>query len=104
MERQMLYQRMELAPSSWRGRIVMVIGAALALGLAAAFVILSLGIALLLLPVIGVALAVGWWRWRRLAAAMSAEAAQRNQAQTSRVIETDYEILENRRRDDHRRR
>jgi len=83
----------QITSMSWGQRIAVALGAALALGLAAAFVVVSLGIAILLLPVVAVVLAIGWWRWRKIEAALREERA-RGQAEPSfRVIEADYEVI-----------
>ncbi len=82
---------------SWGSRILALFGVALGLALAVGFVILSLGIALLLLPVVAVFAAIGWWRWRKMAAQFAAAQAEHGRPERSaagfRVIETDYEIL-----------
>ncbi|MCP4383875.1 MAG: hypothetical protein GY798_21125 [Hyphomicrobiales bacterium] len=89
----MRYRTIQFQPTSWRGRVALVLGSALALALAVAFVVLTLGIALLLLPVVAILVAIGWWRWRRLQAAMREQAAEQGRRNGDPVIEIDYEVL-----------
>ncbi|HET7717455.1 MAG TPA: hypothetical protein VFK86_17675 [Bauldia sp.] len=87
-------REIEVTNMSWGMRIGVVLGMALAIGLAAAFVVLTLGIAILLLPVIAVVLAIGWWRWRKIEARLREERARDNAFRTTyRVIETDYKAI-----------
>lgn len=80
---------------SWGARIMAVLGVTLGLALAAAFVVLSLGLALVLLPVVAVFAAIGWWRWRKLAADLrdQAQSASDTTRPGFRVIEADYEVV-----------
>jgi membrane protein implicated in regulation of membrane protease activity len=93
MEKAMRYARIEVSQMGWARRIGIVVAIALALGLAAAFVVLSVGIAILLLPVIAVVLAIGWWRWRKVEAALRAERRHGGAAREGRIIEIEYEVL-----------
>ncbi|MBN9022626.1 MAG: hypothetical protein J0H08_11150 [Rhizobiales bacterium] len=83
---------------SWGTRIMAVLGATLGLALAVGFVVLSLGIALLLLPVVAVFAAVGWWRWRKIAADLRRQQAEQPAGAVQpggfRVIDVDYEVVE----------
>lgn len=83
---------------SWGNRIMAVLGVTLGLALAVGFVVLSLGLALILLPVVAVFAAIGWWRWRKIAADLRNQA--QNQAGSNsvppggfRVIDADYEVV-----------
>jgi membrane protein implicated in regulation of membrane protease activity len=89
----MQYRLFRLQPNTWQGRIGVVLAFALAMGLAAAFVILTLGIAILLLPVVAVVVALGWWRLRKIEAAMRDEASRRDAGDDGRVIEIDYQVV-----------
>ena len=87
----MIYRNIQFQPRTWQGRIGIILAAALGVGLLVAFVILTLGVAILLLPVIAVFAAIGWWRWRKIEAAMREQAAQ---GQTDdRTIEIDYQVI-----------
>ena len=85
------------ASMSWGTRIMAVLGVTLGLALAVGFVVLSLGIALILLPVVAVFAAIGWWRWRKMAAELRKEAQRAGDDDAPpggfRVIEADYEVV-----------
>ena len=87
----MMYRSIQFQPRTWQGRVGIILAAALGAGLVVAFVILTLGIAILLLPVIAVLIAIGWWRWRKIEAAMREEAARG--ADDGRTIEIDYQVI-----------
>ncbi len=87
-------RRIEVTNMSWGMRIGAALGVALALGLAVAFVVLTIGIAILLLPVIAVFAAIGWWRWRKVAAAMREQPPRQGPPPAFRVIETEYEVID----------
>lgn len=88
----MQYQRMEFRNVGWRGKLGLVLALALGLGIVAALVVLSLGIAIILLPVAAVASLIGWFRWKKVVAAVREDAAGRP---GDRVIEIDYQVLDN---------
>ena len=90
----MIYRNIQFQPRTWQGRIGVVLAAALGIGLLVAFVILTLGVAILLLPFIAVLAAIGWWRWRRIEAAMREQAA--GGPTDDRTIEIDYQVIRDR--------
>jgi membrane protein implicated in regulation of membrane protease activity len=91
----MAYRQIQFSRTGWGSRIAVVLAMALALGLAVAFVILSVGVAIILLPFILVLLAIGWWRWRKIEASLRERAAESNPP-AGRVIETDYDVIDDR--------
>jgi high-affinity Fe2+/Pb2+ permease len=91
-------RQIEVTNMSWGMRIAAALGMALAVGLAVAFVVLSIGIAILLLPVIAVLAAIGWWRWRKIAAAMREQQMREGPPPAFQVIEADYEVIDDDRR------
>jgi len=90
-------QRVYVANMSWGTRIMAILGVALGLALAAALVVLSIGIAIVLLPVVAVIAVIGWWRLRKMGAALRSQAAAAQAANSGqrdyRVIETEYEVV-----------
>lgn len=97
----MPYQRIEIRQVGWFGKLGMLLGAALAMGIVAALVILSLGLAIILLPIVAIAALVGWWRLRKIMAEAREEGGVRRPG--GRVIETEYEVVDGDRDDGHRR-
>ncbi|MCB1489431.1 MAG: hypothetical protein KDJ88_18485 [Bauldia sp.] len=95
----MIYRSMQLQPRTWQGRVGIVLAAALGIGLVIAFLVLAVGVAILLLPVVAVLAAIGWWRWRKIEAAMREEAARSGDS-GGRTIEIDYRVID----EPHRRR
>ena len=91
----MRYQQIEIRQVGWQAKLGMILAAALGLGIVAALVLLSLGIAILLLPVIAILAAVSWFRWRKIIAAARQE---RDDPSGVRIIETEYEIVDDGRR------
>ena len=89
----MQYRTIQFQPNNWRSRIAVVLGSALAIGVAVAFVLLSLTLAVILLPLVAVLVAIGWWRWRKIQAAMREQAAaQQKRRGDGPVIEIDYQV------------
>jgi len=88
----MIYRSMQFQPRTWQGRVGIVLAAALGVGLVIAFLVLAVGVAILLLPVIAVLAAIGWWRWRKIEAAMREEAARSTDG--GRTIEIDYRVID----------
>ena len=90
----MIYRRIQIGGTGWRGRIGLIVAMALGLGLATGLIILAFGLALLLLPVVAVASLIGWLRWRRLMAdALRSERSPDPERPGSRVIDTDYKVI-----------
>ncbi|WP_421725552.1 hypothetical protein [Bauldia sp.] len=89
----MQYRTIQFQPNSWQSRIAVVLGSALAIGVAVAFVLLSLTLAVILLPLVAILIAVGWWRWRKIQAAMREQAAaQQKRRGDGPTIEIDYRV------------
>lgn len=89
----MRYQQFEIRQVGWRGTLGMILAAALGLGIVAALVVLSLGLAIVLLPVVAVLALIAWFRWRKIIAT----AREANRSHGVRIIETEYEVVD----DDH---
>jgi membrane protein implicated in regulation of membrane protease activity len=87
----MRYQQIEFRQVGWRGTLGLILAAALGLGIVAALVVLSLGLAIVLLTVVAVLALIGWFRWRKIIAAAREEAARGGRV---RIIETDYEVVD----------
>ena len=91
----MIYRSMQLQPRTWQARVGIILAAALGVGLVVAFLVLAVGVAILLLPVVAVLAAIGWWRWRKIEAAMREEAARREPGgDDARTIEIDYRVID----------
>ena len=88
----MAQYRIPLQNLGWRGKIGIVVAAALGVAAAIALVIVSLGLALILIPVVGVAMIYGRWRLRRMMADLDARRAANTG--DGRTIEIDYTVLD----------
>lgn len=89
----MQYRTIQFQPNSWRTKVGVLLGSALAIGIAAAFVLLSITLAIVLLPLVVVLIAIGWWRLRKIRAAMQEKAANQSQRDSDPVIEIDYQVV-----------
>ena len=88
----MAQYRIPLQNLGWRGKIGLVVAAALGIAAAIALVIVSLGVALILIPVVAIAMVIGRWRLRRMMADLDARRAANTGGE--RTIEIDYTVLD----------
>lgn len=88
----MAQYRLSFGNLDWRGKIGVVVAAALGIAAAIALVIVSLGLALILIPVVAVAMIYGRWRLRKAMAEMNARRAANSGE--GRTIEIDYTVID----------
>ena len=86
--------RLQFSRLGWRGQIGLILAIALGVAAAIALVVLSLGLALVLVLVVAVALLIGRWRLNRLMAEAVRREEERQRANSRRVIETDYVVVD----------
>ena len=88
------YRQIEFRRTGWLGKAGLVLGVALALGLAAAFVLFSLGVALVLVPFVVIGLLLARWRLRKFQAAVADQVRIARDTRRTPIIDAEYEVVD----------